>query len=233
MKTDELKKIQDQAIGEITMDADHLTEFLKFQSLFKRYSCSNTALIFKARQTATLVLSFTGWKKLHRYIKKGENGIPIWCPAKGKVVKTDPAGKPILNSNGEKETEDITYFKVGYVFDISQTEGEDLPDDYHVDEDPWYETEEDLFEGLQLIDNTLLMDDSEQMLINVFLHKGIDVPCSEISASLLASYMMLPVKINLKSAISAFRYSDMKQKKKIIDKAKKECADVLSLLEAA
>lgn len=87
---------------------------------------------------ATQVASYSKWKQLHRYIKRGEKGIKILCPSPkyGYIdkIKTDPiTQQPIIGPDGkpitekEKIVERINFY-VGYVFDISQTGGEALPE---------------------------------------------------------------------------------------------------------
>ena len=84
---------------------------------------------------ATMCQSFTGWKDMNRFVRKGEKGIRILAPAPYKMQKeqdkTDASGKAILDKDGEpvKETVEITVnaFKPVSTFDISQTEGEPVP----------------------------------------------------------------------------------------------------------
>lgn len=111
--------------------------YLTTMSKFHNYSMNNQLLIAMQRPNATLVAGFNAWKKdFGRYVKKGEKGIRILQPALYKVQyeqdKRDPqTGKVILDSSGqaEKETVEIKKqgFKVASVFDISQTEGRELP----------------------------------------------------------------------------------------------------------
>ena len=84
---------------------------------------------------ATLCQSYTGWKQMGRFVKKGEKGIRILAPAPFKREreqnKVDEKGKTVLDKDGKpvKETVqiDITAFKPVSTFDLSQTEGEPLP----------------------------------------------------------------------------------------------------------
>lgn len=100
------------------------------------YSINNQILI--AMQTggqATMCQSFTGWKQMGRYVKSGEKGIKIFAPApytiQKEMDKLDAQGKPVLDSDGEpvKETQEVTVnaFKVVNTFDISQTDGKEIP----------------------------------------------------------------------------------------------------------
>ena len=84
---------------------------------------------------ASLCQSFTGWKEMGRFVKKGEKGIRIMAPAPYKmekeVDKLDASGKPILDKDGEhvKEKVEVTInaFKPVSTFDISQTDGKEVP----------------------------------------------------------------------------------------------------------
>ena len=113
-------------------------EYLDVMSKFHNYSSNNIQLILLQRPDATRVAGFNAWKKeFNRFVSKGEKGIAILAPAPyKKIVEVDKIDsitkKPILNNDGTKATEkkEITqnYFRVVYVFDVSQTEGEPLPE---------------------------------------------------------------------------------------------------------
>ena len=84
---------------------------------------------------AQLCQSFTGWKQMGRYVKKGEKGISILAPAPYKIereqTKLDEKGRPVFDADGEpvKEKVEVTIraFKVVKTFDLSQTDGKELP----------------------------------------------------------------------------------------------------------
>ena len=89
------------------------------------------------RPDASLVAGFNAWKNnFHRNVKRGEKGIKILAPAPVKketeVDILDPVtNKRILDEYGhpkmEKVQVTIPMYKVAYVWDVAQTEGEDLP----------------------------------------------------------------------------------------------------------
>ena len=118
--------------------SERFQAYLNVMSKFWRSSLNNTLLIAFQKPEASLVAGFSKWKKdFQRVVKKGEKGIKIFAPApykiKQEVEKTDPqTGVPVLDSNGKPviETKEITIpsFKVVSVFDVSQTEGKELPD---------------------------------------------------------------------------------------------------------
>jgi antirestriction protein ArdC len=98
-------------------------EYLKFQSAFHNYSFGNTMLIMVQCPTATRVAGYNTWKKLGRQVLKGQKAIKILAPMIFKGEKEE------TKDNGDKETKEFSYmkFKGVSVFDVSQTDGEELP----------------------------------------------------------------------------------------------------------
>ena len=90
-------------------------------SNFHRYSFNNHLMIFLQRPDATLVAGFHKWKSMGRFVKKGEKGIAIFAPCKYRTKIEDDDGE-------EKTLQEIRGFRVVYVFDISQTVGEEIAD---------------------------------------------------------------------------------------------------------
>lgn len=113
------EKLQ-QAVAEIA-SGDDWKRMLQVVSQFHRYSFNNHLMIFLQRPDATVVAGFNRWKSLGRFVKKGEKGIAIFAPCKYKTKIEDANGE-------EKNVQLIRGFRLVHVFDISQTEGEDLPD---------------------------------------------------------------------------------------------------------
>ncbi len=115
--------------------SDGYKDYLNFCAKLPRYSVNNQILIMLQKPDATMCQSFTGWKDMNRFVRKGEKGIRILAPSPYKMQKeqdkTDPSGKPILDKDGEpvKETVEITVnaFKPVSTFDVSQTEGDPIP----------------------------------------------------------------------------------------------------------
>ena len=107
-------------------------------SKFYNYSFNNTLLIAMQKPEATLVAGYTAWQRnFDRHVMKGEKGIRILAPAPYKtqmeMEKIDPkTQKPVLDADGKPVTEMVEVmrpaFKVVSVFDVSQTEGKELPD---------------------------------------------------------------------------------------------------------
>ena len=105
--------------GEARSSAE-VTRYLKFMSLFHRYSFHNTLSIWLHCPHASQVAGYKTWQKLGRFVKKGERGIPILAPC---IVK-----RTVLDEDGNEEEVEHIFFKVVYVFDVSQTEGAPLPE---------------------------------------------------------------------------------------------------------
>jgi hypothetical protein len=105
----------EQAVGEI-QDSESFRAYLAVQARFHRYSPGNVALIMVQCPDATQVAGYQAWLRLHRYVKRGEKAIKIIVPMTRKVETAD----------GEEERKLI--FGTGNVFDVSQTDGEPLPD---------------------------------------------------------------------------------------------------------
>ena len=118
--------------------SEKYTEYLKTMSQFHNYSFNNTLLIAMQKPEATLVAGLATWnKKFNRRVKRGEKGIKIIAPApireKEEIEKFDTeTNEPVLRPDGQPETEEVEHiiprFRVATVFDISQTQGDPLPE---------------------------------------------------------------------------------------------------------
>src|SRR3984893_12918738 len=85
MKVDEVKQLTNKALEELVtaLDSGHsetLTAYLKTMSLFSKYSLNNLFLIVSQRPDARRVAGYQTWRKLGRYVRKGEKGIDIIAP---------------------------------------------------------------------------------------------------------------------------------------------------------
>ena len=137
---EKLKEITDrleQGIAEL-FDSERYKEYLKVMSKFHNYSFRNTVLIAMQKPDASLVAGFSAWKNnFERNVMKGQKGIKIIAPSpykiKQEMQKIDPhTQKPVIGKDGKPVTEEkevtIPAYKVVSVFDVSQTEGKELPD---------------------------------------------------------------------------------------------------------
>lgn len=133
---EEYKKIKEKEKEELVnclnkgikqaLDSERYKNFLNIMSRCHNYSYTNSILISLQNENATIVKSFTDWKKDKVSINKNEKGIKIFCPIHRKIdiYKTDDKGKFILDDKGEKikvGEKNYTNFTIGNVFDISQT----------------------------------------------------------------------------------------------------------------
>ena len=137
---EKLKEITDRLEQGITelFDSERYKEYLRVMSKFHNYSFNNTLLIAMQKPDASLIAGFNSWKnQFQRNVKKGEKGIKIIAPSPFKIKqeteKIDPqTQKPVIGRDGKPVTEEkeitIPAYKVVSVFDVSQTEGKELPD---------------------------------------------------------------------------------------------------------
>lgn len=124
-------------------ESEQYKTYLKTMSKFHQYSFGNVLLILMQCPEASLVAGFQTWKRhFGRTVKKGEHGIQIIAPTqRSRLVKQDrldpDTQRPVIGLDGVPEQEPVfvSYqsFRVTYVFDVSQTEGKELPS-YGVDE---------------------------------------------------------------------------------------------------
>ena len=94
------------------------TSYLRACGMFHNYSWHNCALIWSQKPEASRVAGFQTWKKLGRYVVAGSKGIAIFAPM---AFKDKSTGK-----DGSEQESTRVWFRVVYVFDISQTRGEAL-----------------------------------------------------------------------------------------------------------
>ena len=133
----EITEHLEQGVQEV-FESERYRDYLKAMSRFHNYSLNNTLLIVMQKPDASLVAGYGKWRdEFERHVKSGEKGIKILAPApykiKKDVAKTDPdTGQPVIGADGKPVTEQqevaIPAFKVVSVFDVSQTEGKELPD---------------------------------------------------------------------------------------------------------
>ena len=115
--------------------SDDYKKLLNVMAQMPHYSVNNQILIMLQNPQATLCNSFSGWKKQNRFVKAGEKGLRILAPAPYQMEKEqeklDKNGQVIRDKDGEpvKETVKVTVnaFKPVSTFDISQTDGEPIP----------------------------------------------------------------------------------------------------------
>jgi antirestriction protein ArdC len=133
MKSEQIKEITERATEQLTaaLNAGHseaLTGYLKAIARFHRYSLHNVMLIASQKPNASHVAGFRTWNELGRFVKKGEKGIVILAP----IVR-----RRLEDEEDQKETStSVAGFRAAYVFDVSQTDGKELPQIGTVQGDP-------------------------------------------------------------------------------------------------
>lgn len=133
----EITEKLEQGVKEL-FTSEMYTDYLKAMSQFHNYSFNNTVLIAMQKPDATLVAGYQAWqKKFNRHVKRGEKAIQIIAPVpireKQEMEKIDPVTQePVLRPDGQPETEElevvIPRFRITSVFDVSQTDGDPLPE---------------------------------------------------------------------------------------------------------
>jgi antirestriction protein ArdC len=93
--------------------------WLDFSAGFHTYSFNNQILIWLQCPTATMVTGYRKWEAKGRQVRKGEKSIGIYAPMIRK--KTDEVTG--------KERSYVAGFRIASVFDVSQTDGDALPED--------------------------------------------------------------------------------------------------------
>lgn len=136
-KVQELTERLEQGVREV-FESGTYENYLKVMSKFHRYSFRNTVLIWMQNPDATYVAGYDAWKNdFGRQVKKGEKGIRIFAPTEYKIQEQqevlDPETKlPMVDGAGNLVMETVDVRRKGYmaasVFDISQTEGKELPE---------------------------------------------------------------------------------------------------------
>ena len=116
--------------------SDKYAQYISAMAKFHHYSFGNALLILMQRPDASYVAGYNTWKSLGRQVKQGEKGIMILAPcnfqAYLELEKKDPkTGQTLIGADGQPETVkkpiSPNRFKIAHVFDMSQTEGKELP----------------------------------------------------------------------------------------------------------
>lgn len=130
-KADSLNASMTAAIATLAAETDAVKQdetfraWLLSMSRFHRYSWGNQLLIAVQRPAATQVAGFNTWRKLGRFVKKGEKGIGILAPIVRQGGAQPEEGERLeLTAKGPRR---LAGFRGATVFDVSQTDGEALP----------------------------------------------------------------------------------------------------------
>lgn len=131
----ELTKRLENGVKELYA-SDSYEQYITAMAKFHHYSFGNALLILFQCPHATNVAGYNTWKQLGRQVKKGERGIMVLAPCNFADTlereKSDPlTGQTLYGPDGQPLTEKVrtspNRFKIVHVFDLSQTEGRELP----------------------------------------------------------------------------------------------------------
>lgn len=118
---DEAMERLDRGVREV-FESGRWERYLEVMSRFHQYSANNSLLIALQMPNATAVASYTDWKrKFGRQVRKGERGIRILAPVRYRRKVEDEDGD-------EDVIERLAGFRLASTFDVSQTDGEPLPE---------------------------------------------------------------------------------------------------------
>ncbi len=113
--------------------SETLEKYLSFMAKFHNYSMNNSMLISAQCPQATHVAGYDKWKELGRQVRKGEKGIGIFAPIIAKKIVD------VENDSGQTEQREmrrLSGFRISKVFDVSQTNGDDVPQPAKMTGDP-------------------------------------------------------------------------------------------------
>jgi hypothetical protein len=136
MKLEEINNRTKDAVNHLVEELESgksevLTQYLSAMARFHNYSFGNVMLIARQKPDATNVAGIRTWNSLGRFVKRGEKGILILAPMVGlRRSRQNEIATDIETDNAadeRKPEQQLIGFRAVYVFDISQTEGKELP----------------------------------------------------------------------------------------------------------
>lgn len=127
MNKEQAEKLSKDALDQLASELEagrsaRLTDYLATMARFPQYSLANSILIATQRPDATLVAGFDAWRKLGRFVKKGEKGIGIVAP--------------IVRRDAESDEGAVRGFRIVHVFAFESTDGQALPELAKIGGDP-------------------------------------------------------------------------------------------------
>ena len=141
MKKDDAKQLADQAIRALQEElkagrSESLLKYLDAMSRFHNYSWNNCMLIALQMPEATFVAGFRRWLQMGRHVRKGGTGIGIMAPLIYRSRDDSGADASPAVDKSKSAERSIRGFKIVHVFDVSQTDGEELPQFAAITGDP-------------------------------------------------------------------------------------------------
>lgn len=116
-RRDQARQAIREAVAQL-MEEEGFRRWIETRSRFRRYSFANSLLIASQCPHATYVAGFKAWPQLGRHVRRGEKAIRIFAPI---VVKQ-------RDEEAGEERPTVVGFRTVCVFDVSQTDGEPLPE---------------------------------------------------------------------------------------------------------
>lgn len=131
-KTDQAKQMVEQGLAQLAEALEQgqsqaLRDYLNTMARFHRYSIGNVMLILLQCPQATHVAGYHTWKTLGRQVKMGERGILILAPVIRARTRSEGSSE-IPPGDDEQPSSHVIGFRAAHVFDVSQTEGQALPE---------------------------------------------------------------------------------------------------------
>ncbi|MDN5897020.1 MAG: ssDNA-binding domain-containing protein, partial [Nocardioides sp.] len=144
-----LDELHDKLTGAVErlVTGDDWADALRFAARFRSRSFNNVLLIWQQHQAAfeqgrvpepfpTYVAGYKQWQQLGRQVEKGQAGYQILAPVTGRFASanpSDPASWRRLNRGekpkpGETVRSKMVGVRPAYVWDVSQTAGDPIPD---------------------------------------------------------------------------------------------------------
>lgn len=130
-KEEQLKSMIKEIGDNFEVQPELIAEAVAFGSQFYQYSLRNTMLIYQQNPYSQYVQSFQKWKEMGASVKRGEHGMGIFVPVQTTYLKVGEDEYVQLRyatkeqkealKKGDLESVNRTHFRIGTVFDISQT----------------------------------------------------------------------------------------------------------------
>ncbi len=133
MNKDEAMRISGEALNELEEllaegRPETLKRYLDQMAVFHKYSFLNVMMILAQNPNASQVAGFGTWKKLGRWVKADEQGIGIFAPLIQRKADREEPSRGVADTTAAANQRVLAGFRVVHVFDLSQTEGEAMPE---------------------------------------------------------------------------------------------------------
>ncbi len=127
MTAEDARVLADTAVSQLTQDPEQWRRWATTLGRFHQYSLGNTLLIVAQRPEATRVAGYRAWQALGRQVNRGEHGITILAPMRGRRATLEAEAEPEAGAQAQEQPRaPVIGFRPATVFDISQTQGRAL-----------------------------------------------------------------------------------------------------------